>query len=236
MAALLERPQRPRAPRTRGRRGRGQAGGGRGQGGAVAAVTGTRRRGRHGAGGGSVSGEHRARQDGRIRLLHAADRGRVPGLAVGRHVPRQGRAAAHQRRRIPGALGPREAHEGTAGGVSAGTDPPQGGLEVKHVDSQAKPVFDPSGRGEAGHHRQDSRQKPRWPCCGSAGSTWPWRSVHPSRLLTALKRVLQGKYTFTDGLEFDEEKWPYCDGYDRRFYTEICLGFKPPGTKLHLRS
>ncbi|XP_005055875.1 PREDICTED: MORN repeat-containing protein 5 [Ficedula albicollis] len=49
------------------------------------------------------------------------------------------------------------------------------------------------------------------------------------RALWERGRPTQGKYTFTDGLEFDEEKWPYCDGYDRRFYTEICLGFKPPG-------
>ncbi|KAM4889866.1 LOW QUALITY PROTEIN: MORN repeat-containing protein 5 [Sylvia borin] len=41
--------------------------------------------------------------------------------------------------------------------------------------------------------------------------------------------VTQGKFTFADGLEHDEEKWRYCDGYDRRFYTEICSGFKPPG-------
>ncbi|NWS87809.1 MORN5 protein, partial [Toxostoma redivivum] len=39
----------------------------------------------------------------------------------------------------------------------------------------------------------------------------------------------QMRYTFADGLEYDEEKWHYCDGYDRRFYTEICFGFKPPG-------
>ncbi|XP_009074398.1 PREDICTED: MORN repeat-containing protein 5 [Acanthisitta chloris] len=39
----------------------------------------------------------------------------------------------------------------------------------------------------------------------------------------------QGKYVFADGLEYDDKKWNYCDGYDRRFYTEICSGFKPPG-------
>ena len=41
---------------------------------------------------------------------------------------------------------------------------------------------------------------------------------------------LQGKYTFADGLVFEEENWEYCDGYDRRFYTEICNGLKPAGT------
>ncbi|XP_069729667.1 MORN repeat-containing protein 5 isoform X1 [Phaenicophaeus curvirostris] len=40
----------------------------------------------------------------------------------------------------------------------------------------------------------------------------------------------QGKYTFADGLEYRDEKWHYCDGYDRRFYTEICFGLKPAGT------
>ena len=40
----------------------------------------------------------------------------------------------------------------------------------------------------------------------------------------------QGKYTFADGLEYDAEDWEYCDGYDRRFYTEICHGLKPAGT------
>ncbi|XP_075435458.1 MORN repeat-containing protein 5 isoform X2 [Ascaphus truei] len=39
----------------------------------------------------------------------------------------------------------------------------------------------------------------------------------------------EGKYTFADGLEYKEKKWHYCDGYDRRFYTEICCGVKPAG-------
>lgn len=42
----------------------------------------------------------------------------------------------------------------------------------------------------------------------------------------------QGKYTFSDGLEYKDNKWHYCDGYDRRFYTEICNGLKPAGTAL----
>eukprot|EP00118_Oscarella_pearsei_P028356 m.1969 g.1969 ORF g.1969 m.1969 type:complete len:167 (+) comp8116_c0_seq1:58-558(+) len=37
------------------------------------------------------------------------------------------------------------------------------------------------------------------------------------------------KYTFSDGLEFESEEWPYCDVLDRRFYTEICNGLKPAG-------
>lgn len=337
MSALSAR----RALRTRGQAGRGQAGGagrrGRGRGGAVAAVTGTRRRGRHGAGGGSVPGGHRARQvgtagttghtrgagrrtrgagggwkrrvreargyrghggvrgghvglwrptrrvrksrgvaggrwamgargghgglvgpgvrrgrgdatihprrlfqDGRIRLLHAADGSRVPGLAVGRDVPRQGRDAALPRRRLPGALGPRGGHAGTAGGGSprggSAAETPRRGLEWNARIPEPSPCLTP----RAGHRKQHSRQKPsgavlallRLCRCNLALAFRPSITF----INSAPKRVLQGKYTFADGLEFDEEKWPYCDGYDRRFYTEICLGFKPPGTQLHLRS
>jgi hypothetical protein len=41
--------------------------------------------------------------------------------------------------------------------------------------------------------------------------------------------AIKGKYTFPDGLEFSEHKWKYCDGFDRRFYTETCNGLKPAG-------
>lgn len=34
---------------------------------------------------------------------------------------------------------------------------------------------------------------------------------------------------FPDGLEYADKDWEYCDGYDRRFYTEICNGLKPAG-------
>jgi hypothetical protein len=30
-------------------------------------------------------------------------------------------------------------------------------------------------------------------------------------------------------LKFEENNWDYCEGYDRRFYTEICNGLKPAG-------
>ena len=43
---------------------------------------------------------------------------------------------------------------------------------------------------------------------------------------------IQGKYTFSDGLGYEEEDWEYCDGYDRRFYTETCNGLKPAGKKV----
>lgn len=42
-------------------------------------------------------------------------------------------------------------------------------------------------------------------------------------------RVVDGKYTFADGLEYSDDDWEYCDVYDRRFYTEICKGLKPAG-------
>ena len=39
----------------------------------------------------------------------------------------------------------------------------------------------------------------------------------------------QGKYTFSDGLEYQEKDWEFCDSYDRQFYTERCNGLKPAG-------
>jgi len=41
----------------------------------------------------------------------------------------------------------------------------------------------------------------------------------------------QGTYTFADGLEFKEKDWGYCDGYDRRFCTEVTGGLKPAGKR-----
>ncbi len=41
--------------------------------------------------------------------------------------------------------------------------------------------------------------------------------------------ISQGQYTFPDGLTYDAEDWKYCDGYDRRFYTETLHGLKPAG-------
>lgn len=40
----------------------------------------------------------------------------------------------------------------------------------------------------------------------------------------------QGKYTFADGLQYEDRHWHYCDSYDRRFHTEICYGLKPSGS------
>ncbi|XP_046840516.1 MORN repeat-containing protein 5-like [Xenia sp. Carnegie-2017] len=41
--------------------------------------------------------------------------------------------------------------------------------------------------------------------------------------------ALEGQFTFHDGLEYKHQEWEYCDGYDRRFYTEICNGLRPAG-------
>lgn len=43
---------------------------------------------------------------------------------------------------------------------------------------------------------------------------------------------LQGHYTFSDGLQYEETDWDYCDGYDRCFYTERRHGLKPAGKYL----
>ncbi|XP_054468831.1 MORN repeat-containing protein 5 [Anoplopoma fimbria] len=47
----------------------------------------------------------------------------------------------------------------------------------------------------------------------------------------------QGSLTFADGLQCHEKDWDYCDGYDRRFYSERCNGLRPAGesqlTDLH---
>ncbi|XP_048822234.1 MORN repeat-containing protein 5 [Lagopus muta] len=40
---------------------------------------------------------------------------------------------------------------------------------------------------------------------------------------------VEGKFTFADGLEYAAERWDYCDGYDRRFYSEIRSGLRAAG-------
>ena len=42
-----------------------------------------------------------------------------------------------------------------------------------------------------------------------------------------------GQYTFKDGLQYEESEWKYCDGIDRRFWTEVCRGIKPAGQLKH---
>nr|XP_040054400.1 MORN repeat-containing protein 5 [Gasterosteus aculeatus aculeatus] len=50
-------------------------------------------------------------------------------------------------------------------------------------------------------------------------------------------KAKQGSFTFADGLQYQEKDWDYCDGYDRRFYSERCNGLRPAGesqlTDLH---
>ena len=43
-----------------------------------------------------------------------------------------------------------------------------------------------------------------------------------------------GQYTFSDGLQYEESDWRYCDGVDRRFWTEVCHGIKPAGMGMRL--
>ena len=38
-----------------------------------------------------------------------------------------------------------------------------------------------------------------------------------------------GQYTFSDGLQCEEMDWKYCDGIDRRFWTEVCQEIQPAG-------
>ncbi|KAK5620192.1 MORN repeat-containing protein 5 [Crenichthys baileyi] len=39
----------------------------------------------------------------------------------------------------------------------------------------------------------------------------------------------QGSFTFADGLQYQDNNWDYCKAYDRRFHSERCNGFRPPG-------
>ncbi|XP_076020284.1 MORN repeat-containing protein 5 [Genypterus blacodes] len=41
--------------------------------------------------------------------------------------------------------------------------------------------------------------------------------------------AVKGSMTLSNGLEYKEHNWDYCDGYDRRFYSERCNGLKPAG-------
>ncbi|XP_029693219.1 MORN repeat-containing protein 5 isoform X1 [Takifugu rubripes] len=42
-------------------------------------------------------------------------------------------------------------------------------------------------------------------------------------------KVVEGTVTFADGLRYQDDDWRYCDGHDRRFYTERCSGLRPSG-------
>jgi len=45
-------------------------------------------------------------------------------------------------------------------------------------------------------------------------------------------KSIQGKYTFADGLVYQEVDWKYCTTEDRRFYSEILNGLRPAGVSL----
>ena len=34
---------------------------------------------------------------------------------------------------------------------------------------------------------------------------------------------------FKEGLEYSVDNWNYCNGIDRRFYSEVCHGLQPAG-------
>ncbi|XP_070408395.1 MORN repeat-containing protein 5 isoform X1 [Nothobranchius furzeri] len=41
--------------------------------------------------------------------------------------------------------------------------------------------------------------------------------------------AIKGSLTFADGLQYRDRTWDYCDGYDRRFYSERCNGLTVSG-------
>ena len=41
-----------------------------------------------------------------------------------------------------------------------------------------------------------------------------------------------GQYSFRDGLQYQDDDWRYCDGIDRRFWSEVCQEIKPAGILL----
>jgi hypothetical protein len=42
-------------------------------------------------------------------------------------------------------------------------------------------------------------------------------------------KAIDGKYTFSDGLDYQEENWSYCTPEDRRFNSERQSGIRPAG-------
>eukprot|EP00741_Cyanophora_paradoxa_P000832 tig00000444_g803.t1 len=41
--------------------------------------------------------------------------------------------------------------------------------------------------------------------------------------------AVEGQYTFSDGLQYQEADWGYLTPEDRRFFSELCNGIKPAG-------
>mmetsp|Transcript_13581 Transcript_13581/g.36357 ORF Transcript_13581/g.36357 Transcript_13581/m.36357 type:complete len:165 (-) Transcript_13581:162-656(-) len=57
-----------------------------------------------------------------------------------------------------------------------------------------------------------------FPDCGKFTGTWEHGVV------------VKGEYAFKDGLPYDErEEWDYCNGVDRRFFSERVDGLRPAG-------
>lgn len=119
----------------------------------------------------------------------------------------------------------------------------RGELKDGMFHGEGELLFPGGGRYRALWHRGVPAEVPRSPGLGGgwgalALGPCPPRLFCPPPVSSRAPLCLcwQGKYTFADGLEYQDEKWHYCDGYDRRFYTEICSGLKPAGTKPRLWS
>lgn len=52
------------------------------------------------------------------------------------------------------------------------------------------------------------------------------------RYSKGLLSCFKGKFTFKDGLEYQEQNWDYCTAKDRRFYSERVYGFLSGETQL----
>lgn len=62
--------------------------------------------------------------------------------------------------------------------------------------------------------------------------------LHEKRKIFFLVAVFldKGSFTFADGLQYQEKDWDYCNGFDRRFYSERCNGLRPAGWNLFICS
>ncbi|KAK2888384.1 hypothetical protein Q8A73_019832 [Channa argus] len=72
---------------------------------------------------------------------------------------------------------------------------------------------------------------------GNGAYTFPTETKYVGEMKNGMFHGKGGLFTFADGLQYHEKGWDYCDGYDRRFYTERCNGLRPAGesqlTNLH---
>ena len=87
--------------------------------------------------------------------------------------------------------------------------------------------------GFTGKERCTFRMEANWKAAGRMATAWRQAVLKDYDMnhdyLLILTSTSQKKYTFADGLEFKPEDWTYCDGYHRRFWTEIQDGLSPAG-------